>query len=212
MSTSVLVLVAQPSAEMYNVPSVLLYKSGNMVNSWIWEVRVLPVLEQYKIIFDISYINHITKLRGKSKGKCLTSSRWHIYKSVRCYFSRSGGEAYFNSSKISIGEGSGSPLQYSCLENPMDRGAWWVTVHGVAKSRTRLSAQAKFPCTKEEMRNLDALCFIEVRESVYRSFMPLTWFVPASCFLQTGCPVRLSPYSGWVARIPFFSLVYMSLC
>jgi len=33
-------------------------------------------------------------------------------------------------------EGNGNPLQYSCLENPMDRGAWWVTVHGVAKSRT----------------------------------------------------------------------------
>ena len=31
------------------------------------------------------------------------------------------------------------PLQYSCLENPMDRGAWWAIVHGVAKSRTQLS-------------------------------------------------------------------------
>ena len=38
----------------------------------------------------------------------------------------------------SPGEGNGSPLQYSCLENPMDRGAWWATVHGVAQSRTRL--------------------------------------------------------------------------
>ena len=38
----------------------------------------------------------------------------------------------------SPGEGNGNPLQYSCLENPMDRGAWQVTVHGVAKSRTRL--------------------------------------------------------------------------
>ena len=37
------------------------------------------------------------------------------------------------------GEGNGNPLQYSCLENSMDRGAWWATVHGVAKSRTRLS-------------------------------------------------------------------------
>ena len=37
------------------------------------------------------------------------------------------------------GEGNGTPLQYSCLENPMDGGAWWATVHGVAKSRTRLS-------------------------------------------------------------------------
>ena len=39
----------------------------------------------------------------------------------------------------SPGEGTGNPLQYSCLENPMDRGAWWATVHGVTKSRTRLS-------------------------------------------------------------------------
>ena len=37
------------------------------------------------------------------------------------------------------GEGNGNPLQYSCLGNPMDRGAWWATVSGVAKSRTQLS-------------------------------------------------------------------------
>ena len=36
----------------------------------------------------------------------------------------------------SPGEGNGNPLQYSCLENPMNRGAWWVTVHGVSKSQT----------------------------------------------------------------------------
>ena len=39
----------------------------------------------------------------------------------------------------SPGEGNGNPLQYSCLENPMDRGAWRATAHGVAKSRTQLS-------------------------------------------------------------------------
>ena len=39
----------------------------------------------------------------------------------------------------SIGEGNGTPLQYSRLENPMDGGAWGAAVHGVAKSRTRLS-------------------------------------------------------------------------
>ena len=39
----------------------------------------------------------------------------------------------------SPGEGNGNLLQYSCLENPMDRGAWWTTVHGVAESWTRLS-------------------------------------------------------------------------
>ena len=42
-------------------------------------------------------------------------------------------------SKLVIGEGNGTPLQYSCLENPMDGGAWWAAVHGVAKSGTRLS-------------------------------------------------------------------------
>ena len=36
------------------------------------------------------------------------------------------------------GEGNGNPLQYSCLENPMDRGAWWAAVHGVARSQTWL--------------------------------------------------------------------------
>ena len=41
--------------------------------------------------------------------------------------------------QVFFGEGNGTPLQYSCLENPMDGGAWWATVHGVAKGRTRLS-------------------------------------------------------------------------
>ena len=39
----------------------------------------------------------------------------------------------------SPGEGNGNPLQYSCLENSMDGGAWWATVHGVAKSQAQLS-------------------------------------------------------------------------
>ena len=37
------------------------------------------------------------------------------------------------------GEGNGNPLQHFCLENPVDRGAWWATVPGVAKNQTRLS-------------------------------------------------------------------------
>ena len=39
-------------------------------------------------------------------------------------------------SRRSPGEGNGSPLQYSCLENPLDGGAWWATIHGVAESDT----------------------------------------------------------------------------
>ena len=58
-----------------------------------------------------------------------------------------GKESAFNAGELvsipgsgrSPGGGYGNPLQCSCLENPMDRAAWWATVHGVAKSRTRLS-------------------------------------------------------------------------
>ena len=51
-------------------------------------------------------------------------------------------------------EGNGTPLQHSCLENPMDGGAWWAAVHGVAKSRTRLSDFTftfLFPALEKEM-------------------------------------------------------------
>ena len=46
---------------------------------------------------------------------------------------------HFHFSLSCIGEGNGNPIQCSCLENPMDGGAWWAAVHGVARSRTRLS-------------------------------------------------------------------------
>ena len=46
----------------------------------------------------------------------------------------------------SPGEGQGTPLQYSCLENPMDRGAWWATVQRVAKSRTWLKCLPLLDC------------------------------------------------------------------
>ena len=47
-------------------------------------------------------------------------------------------QLHFHFSLSCIGEGNGNPLQYSCLENPMDGGAWWAAVYGVAQSRTRL--------------------------------------------------------------------------
>ena len=50
-----------------------------------------------------------------------------------------GNQGSIPGSGRSPGEGNGYPLQYSCLGNPMDRGAWWATVHGATKSWTRLS-------------------------------------------------------------------------
>ena len=48
------------------------------------------------------------------------------------------GHQLCNEVEMISGEGNGTPLQYSCLENPMDGEAWWTAVHGVAKSRTQL--------------------------------------------------------------------------
>ena len=67
------------------------------------------------------------------------------------------------------GEGNGTPLQYSCLANPMDGGAWWAAVHGITKSWTRLS---DFPFTfhfhaleKENGNPLQCSCLENPRDS-----------------------------------------------
>ena len=79
-----------------------------------------------------------------------------------------------------LGEVSGIPLQYSCLENPMDGGAWWAAVHGVWKRRTRLSDftftfhhKGGVICISEVIDispgNLDSsLCFFQPSISVYK--------------------------------------------
>ena len=57
----------------------------------------------------------------------------------------------------SPGEGNGNPLHYSCLENPMDGGAWRAAVHGVAKSRTRLSDFTVTFLVPQMVKNLPAM-------------------------------------------------------
>ena len=64
---------------------------------------------------------------------------WHSGKENAC---NAGEVSSIPGSGRSPEEGHGNPLQYSCLENPMDRGAWWATVQGAAKSRTQLSMHA----------------------------------------------------------------------
>ena len=65
-------------------------------------------------------------------GKTIALTRWTFVDKVMSLL--------FNMlSRLVIREGNGTPLQYSCLENPMDGGAWWAAVHGVDRSRTQLS-------------------------------------------------------------------------
>ena len=64
-----------------------------------------------------------------------------------------------------LGEGSSTPLQYSCLENPMDGGAWWAAVHGVTKRRTRLHFHFSLSCTGEGNGNpLQCSCLENPRD------------------------------------------------
>ena len=60
----------------------------------------------------------------------------HGQRSLASY--RPWGHTELDTTEWLIGEGNGNPRQYSCLENPIDRGAWWAAVHGVAQSQTQL--------------------------------------------------------------------------
>ena len=77
-----------------------------------------------------------------SRGSSWSRDQIHVsYIAGRFFTTESPGKphAALGGPHIQRGEGNGAPLQYSCLENPMDGGAWGAAVHGVAKSRTRLS-------------------------------------------------------------------------
>ena len=78
----------------------------------------------------------------------------------------------------SPGEVNGNPLQYSCLENPLDRGAWQATVHGVAKSRTRPS-------------DFTSLHFIHIYAVLSRSVMSNT-LKPMDCSPQVSSVHKIS--------------------
>ena len=81
-------------------------------------------------------------LPGKSHGwrslvGCSHWGRWESDTTERLHF-------HFSLS--CIGDGNGNPLQWSCLENPRDRGAWWSAIYGVAQSRTRLKRLSSSMC------------------------------------------------------------------
>ena len=81
----------------------------------------------------------------------------------------------------SPGEGNGNPLKYSCLENPMDRGAWWATIHGVAKSRTGSSDFCVCMCVCVISTSCVHTLFIL---SIYEHMSYLQYFVVTSILLQ----------------------------
>ena len=69
-------------------------------------------------------------------------------------------------------EGNGNPLQYSCLRNPMDRGAWQATVHGVAKSWTQLSSYTQPPPHRQLSHPLECVQMTTLPEMTYICLSP----------------------------------------
>ena len=92
-------------------------------------------------------------------------------------------------------EGNGNPLQYSCLENPMDGGAWWATVHGVAKSRTWLS---DFTSTPPKSKNKLFLMVCKHQQTRQSSSL----LTPA-----IACPVNLT-----IINNGLYTLLSLPLC
>ena len=104
-----------------------------------------------KCVEDLKQLAKLTQIKGlgilfnKIKNQCLMDFPGSSDGKASAY---NGGDlGLIPGSGTSPGEGNGNPLQYSCLENPMDGGAWQATVHGVAKSRTGLSDFFFFLCT-----------------------------------------------------------------
>ena len=112
----------------------------------------------------------------------------------------------------SPGGGHGNPLQYSCLENPMDRGAWWATVHRVTKSRAWLkwlSTHAHIYWVGQKVclhfnkffgqPNIYTLIFLSLSLSSIINFLNLRWLVYYFTYLFIGlyCGARASDYNGF---------------
>ena len=83
---------------------------------------------------------NLPKSKHRLETKDLQTVRWLRCKEPACECKRRGFHPWV---RRYLGEGSGNPLQYSCLGNPMDGGAWWTTVHKVVKSWTGLSVQTR---------------------------------------------------------------------
>ena len=92
-----------------------------------------------------------------------------------------GDTGLIHESRISPAGGNGNPLQYPCWQNPMDRGAWWATVHEIAKSQTRLGTVVRYLSANISLK-------VRPKTAYYVTVQSLT----STCFLL---PLTLSSHS-----------------
>ena len=125
-----------PSPRAEELPQPVCERSGNSLRAWCSEVLAV-LFPQWVCGEEGKWMKHNLERNWRHPG-----SRASPVALVVKNLPASAGDIRDTSSTPgsgrSPGGGHGNPLQYSCLENPMDRGAWWATVHGVTKRWTRL--------------------------------------------------------------------------
>ena len=116
-------------------------KWGSLLSRWA-KIDTLTVAATYRLVSSIffPFAPDLSWLCFSLQAKiCISVGGSCILVSISLVFYFCVGRDFTFFMLSSRREGDGTPLQYSCLENPMDGGAWWAAVHGIAKSRTRLS-------------------------------------------------------------------------
>ena len=114
------------------------YSIGCFVLSrWFFKIFVKMLLELFKRFTDHSW-SYLEKAMALHSSTLAWKIPW-MEEHGRLQFMESLRVGHDSATSFScIGEGNGNPLQYSCVENPRDGGAWWAAVYGVAQSQTRL--------------------------------------------------------------------------
>ena len=105
------------------------------------------------------------------------------------------------------GEGNGNPLQYSCLENPRNRGAWWAAVHGVAQSLSRLKCLSVYQRRKWQV----TLVFLPGESQGQRSLMGCClWGCTEVDTVEATKQQQQQQHSFEIAKIPYKNLFRIS--
>ena len=118
--------------------SLVEHLSGILQNSIVWKTHSEATYGNWHILSSVPR-------RQRQPTPVLLPGESHRWRSLvsyspwGCKESDTAERLHFHFSLSCIGEGNGNPLQYSCLENPRDRGACWAAVYGVTQSRTRLT-------------------------------------------------------------------------
>ena len=131
--------------------------------------------------------------RGFPGGSEVKASAWNV-----------GDLGLIPGSGRSPGEGNGNPLQYSCLENPMDGGAWWATVHRAAKSRKRLSdftSHGRQSQLNQQEYNSYACTWSRCVESMTQ--MPPVLLLWVKWVFQHGNKLLMKFYIKWNTVFPY---------